>query len=63
MLSGATDTGGMLIEGESRSLEAVEPVCTLLRSPFDDPQVQLFKLGFRVPREINAVYHACGAAD
>ena len=33
---------GMLIGGENRSLEAVEPACNLLRSGFDDPQVQLF---------------------
>jgi hypothetical protein len=54
---------GMLNEGQNSPLEAVEPGRTLLRSPLDDPQVQLLELGFRVPREINAVCHACDAAD
>lgn len=54
---------GMLIEGEDDALEAVEPLGALLRCSTDNPQVQFFELGLRVLRDVNAVCHACGAAD
>jgi hypothetical protein len=53
----------MSVQREHRPLEAAKPRRALLGRALDDPQVQLFELGFRVPREINAVCHACGAAD
>src|SRR5215203_3887600 len=53
----------MLSEREDRALEAVEPLGALLRRSTDDPQIQLFELGLRVLRDVNAVCHACGAAD
>jgi len=49
------------IEREDRQFETVEPDRTLLRSPLDDPQVQFFEFGFRAPRDVNAICHACGA--
>ena len=47
------------IERKSRALQAVEPRRSLLGSPIDDPEVQLFEIGFGVPRDLNAVCHAC----
>jgi hypothetical protein len=54
---------GMLIKGENYALETVEPFVALLRRARHDPEVQLFELGFRVVRDLNAVCHACGGAD
>ncbi len=53
----------MFIESENRALKAIEPGCTLLRSPLYDPAVQVFEFTLRVPRDLNAVCHACGEAD
>jgi hypothetical protein len=40
----------VLIEGQNRSLQTVEPFGALLRRPRDNPEVELFELGFRVSR-------------
>ena len=53
----------VLLEGKNGALETVEPFGALLRRPRHDPEVQLFELRFRVLGDLNAVCHACGAAD
>ncbi len=40
----------MSIKVEDCALEVVEPLGTLLRRTTDNPQVQVFELGFRVLR-------------
>ena len=52
----------MLIERKNGPLEAVEPFGTLVRRPRHDPEVQLFALGFRALRDLNAVCHASDAS-
>lgn len=51
----------VLIEGENSPFETVEPFGALLRRSRHDPEVQLFELGFGVPRDLNAVCHASDA--
>ena len=49
-----------VVEREDCALEAIEPSRSLLWRAFDDPQVELLEVGFRGPRDFNAVWHACG---
>jgi hypothetical protein len=53
----------MLVQRQDRPFETVEPPGTLLRRTIDDPEVQFLEIAFRAPRDLNAVCHACGAAD
>src|SRR5262249_14862374 len=52
----------VFVERQHGPFETVEPTGTLLRCPTDDPPVQFLEIGFRAPRYLNAVCHACGAA-
>lgn len=54
---------GRLMERQYGALETVEPCRALGRRPAYHPQVQRFELGFRSPRDVNAVCHVCGGAD
>ena len=49
----------VLIEGENGLLEAIEPRRALVWRSLDDPEIQVFDLGFGVLRQLNAVCHVC----
>jgi hypothetical protein len=51
----------MLVQREDCACETVEPSGALHRRPLDHPQVKFLQVGFRAPRNLNAVCHASGA--
>jgi hypothetical protein len=42
---------------------AIEPPRALLRCPFNHPPIEFLKVGLGTTRDLNAICHACGAAD
>jgi hypothetical protein len=53
----------MPVQRQDRPFETVKSPVTLLRRTIEDPHVQFLEIGFRAPRYLNAVCHACGAAE